>query len=371
MDDPHAAAVARTEAYLKEKLDTLRRRDNIRDFVQGIKDSECWPYPEGQHGHVKAALTLDTSGYEQVAIKPLLHMFLRKIKLEYILLEVVTISTDEAAQKLVNLTMKLAPEHGPNYCQEDVEELAGAKDRTKVNAILTPSDLRILRSALSHRFQWVVDKVNSVNYLREKAYRKHLNCIGFVVSDDEDEMASTRELDDSGSESEPNEYQSKDDEVSDDETGDQSTFGSDSELAEDNSRPPPKLRADTSVTLQAKSTTIDAALPNALAVKGAAGNKSHHESQATHKRKADSRLEEAKPSKRSRLTLLKKELDVCLEESSGLASAMSTGRYEDFYTVGEMFSAVGGALGTISKFIDEGVEAEPGVASVKDEQQVA
>lgn len=190
MDDPHAAAVARTEAYLKEKLDTLRRRDNIRDFVQGIKDSECWPYPEGQHGHVKAALTLDTSGYEQVAIKPLLHMFLRKIKLEYILLEVVTISTDEAAQKLVNLTMKLAPEHGPNYCQEDVEELAGAKDRTKVNAILTPSDLRTLRSALSHRFQWVVDKVNSVNYLREKAYRKHLNCIGFVVSDDEDEMAS-------------------------------------------------------------------------------------------------------------------------------------------------------------------------------------
>ena len=45
---PHTALCKITMDRLATILAYLRSRDNIRDFIDGLEDSECWPYPGGE-----------------------------------------------------------------------------------------------------------------------------------------------------------------------------------------------------------------------------------------------------------------------------------------------------------------------------------
>lgn len=158
--------------YLAEMLATLRRRDNIRDFVKGLHPSECWPYPEGQNGHPVAAFSGNDLQPEMVYIKPMKNMPLRRVKLESVTYR----------RTLVNFTIKILPELGPSYCQEESDILDHAVHHS--NAELEPSSVRDLRSALLDRYEWVNSKVSSVNYQPEKVFRQVNDNVDIDVSSD-------------------------------------------------------------------------------------------------------------------------------------------------------------------------------------------
>ena len=148
-------------------LKNLRRRDNIRDFIDGLDDSECWPYPNGETYSIPAdnkCLCCD----EPIMVG----VELRKDKLDELTrLHLINVyryhplaNLDRGRQDqadLTDLSIELCPEEGSgsysvSYEAVDKMERAAAP---KLNL----RDVAVIRSAFIHRHEWVLNKLHSVN----------------------------------------------------------------------------------------------------------------------------------------------------------------------------------------------------------------
>ncbi|KAJ9627296.1 hypothetical protein H2203_003758 [Taxawa tesnikishii (nom. ined.)] len=160
------------ELFLALK-DCLRRRDNLSYFVDGLVRTEIYPYPSGQLV-AQAAMSV---AYQEVRIRPdKLH--------ELLTLELTDAQYHiEGEIKLADMTISLSPEDGVGaYTLEvhNIREIPRIEARgpdTEVydshrlqnlpTRLLTEPHVEQLRLALWSRYDWVTDKVNYINDLRQ------------------------------------------------------------------------------------------------------------------------------------------------------------------------------------------------------------
>lgn len=174
----------------------LRRRDNIRHFVAGLEDSECWPYPEHQNGASVAAAPdlVDEDGnpivYE-VAVD-----VAKRDELTVLYLPNVNRPMFQAVPPqttLVDLAVELMPADGPGAYVLDYEIVEGPESRAEAPQ-LSMEEVNELRSSFMHRYDWVASKVHSVNLERQAAIDELLDESDNDSSSEstEDEVATTQ-----------------------------------------------------------------------------------------------------------------------------------------------------------------------------------
>ena len=149
----------------------LRRRDNIRYFVEGLEDSECWPYLEHQNGApVAANFFSDEDGktpvFFEVAVR-------RETLDELTILHLPNVKRTigrhlPPSATLVDLAIELTPEDGSGAYTLDYEIVEEPESRDKA-PLLYMNAVNELRSAFMHRYEWVASKVHSVNLARQAA----------------------------------------------------------------------------------------------------------------------------------------------------------------------------------------------------------
>lgn len=156
------------------RLDTilrnLRRRDNIRDFVDDLIDTECWPYPRGKSLPIALAAFDEPVGFREGAMEELTSLYL--INVERYFPNISISDSDpvkEQTSELVDVLIELSPEDGPGAYTVTYEP-ADKKVRSAAETI-NLKDVATLRSAFMHRFEWVCNKIESVNRERFEAWR--------------------------------------------------------------------------------------------------------------------------------------------------------------------------------------------------------
>lgn len=158
---------ARFETLLKN----FRRRDNIRDFIDGLHDSECWPYTEGEGRPIPATFDFwDAPIVFEVKLRgekvhELMHLYLIDVQRYHPL--VISDPTSLAKADTTDVTIELCPEEGLGAYTVSYE----AADHSERFAApkLDLHDVSVLRSAFIHRHEWVINKFSAVNRGRLEA----------------------------------------------------------------------------------------------------------------------------------------------------------------------------------------------------------
>jgi hypothetical protein len=166
-------------------LQNLRRRYNIRDFICGMEDTECWPYPDGETRPIAATCPCcDEPLDAEVHLRPD-HTLAPFSK------------SDHTRGELTDVSIELCPEEGlgayaVSYeAADEVERI----DAPKLNL----HHVGTIRSAFMHRYEWVVNKLHSVNRDRLNASRKFVSEYVYeheACSDDERSEAPLSEEED-------------------------------------------------------------------------------------------------------------------------------------------------------------------------------
>lgn len=170
--EPPVPASFRPELRERSELvcQTFRRRDNIRHFVSGLEDSECWPYPQAQNGQSVSPIFGDDDdpALVQVAVKPEMVQELKVLALANVWWDSPAILGGPGPsnrETLVDVTIELSPEDGIGaYIMdcEPVENIMGRAHTMKLGMC----EVRFARSAFMHRYEWVANKIESVNQSR-------------------------------------------------------------------------------------------------------------------------------------------------------------------------------------------------------------
>jgi hypothetical protein len=156
-------------------LANLRRRDNIREFIDGLEDSECWPYPDGETQPIPAMPEYcDCCGesrkpevvIREDKIEELTHLFLINVHRYHALAPFNRGNRHEAP--LTDVTIELCPEEGPGAytVSYEVVESSQRGDAPRLDL----HDVATIRSAFMHRYEWVINKLHSVKEDRREAW---------------------------------------------------------------------------------------------------------------------------------------------------------------------------------------------------------
>jgi hypothetical protein len=155
-------------------LHNLRRRDNIRDFIRGLEDSECWPYPNGEALPIAATcpccddpIMADVT-LRQDKVEELTHLYLINV---YRYHNLAPFSKgDHTRGELTDVSIELCPEEGLGAYTVSYE---AANEVERIEAPkLNLHHVATIRSAFMHRYEWVVNKLHSVNRDRLNAGRR-------------------------------------------------------------------------------------------------------------------------------------------------------------------------------------------------------
>ena len=155
-------------------LANLRRRDNIRDFIDGLKDSEYWPYPEGESRPIAATPDFcDCCGepstpevvFRKDKIEELTHLFLTNVYRYHALAPFNRGNKHEAP--LTDVSIELCPEEGSGAYAVSYEVVEKAQRRDA--PCLDLADVATIRSAFMDRYEWVTNKFHSVKEDRREA----------------------------------------------------------------------------------------------------------------------------------------------------------------------------------------------------------
>ena len=155
-------------------LANFRRRDNIRDFIDGLEDSECWPYPDGETAPIPAMPEYGgccgESRKPEVVIREdkieeLTHLFLINVRRYHALAPFNRGNKYEAP--FTDVSIELCPEEGPgaytvSYEVVDYSQRCDAPD-------LDLHDVATIRSAFMHRYEWVASKIYNAHEARQQA----------------------------------------------------------------------------------------------------------------------------------------------------------------------------------------------------------
>jgi hypothetical protein len=188
-----------------DRLDTilqnLRRRDNIRDFIDDLEDCECWPYPDGEtrpRAPIPGCPCCENPLVEEVypredKVEELTHLYLINVY-RYHTLAPFTKSGREQIE-LADISIELCPEEGLGayaVSYEAVDETQRV-DAPKLNL----HHVATIRSAFMHRYEWVINKAHSVNRDRRDAWSRWLAGDEHVaLSDDEQSQEPLSEEED-------------------------------------------------------------------------------------------------------------------------------------------------------------------------------
>jgi len=136
-------------------MSILRKRDNIEDFVFGLVSTEIFPYPEGKH----SALPATTVAFQRVMLRESESRVLTGLRVVLPQCE-----EDKQAQKKRSFVeIKLLPQEGEGCYTEDVNELFTSNP---TDPGVTADQQKQLRYALWARYDWVMNKIATVNELR-------------------------------------------------------------------------------------------------------------------------------------------------------------------------------------------------------------
>lgn len=160
-------------ARLARILRNLRRRDNIRDFIDGLHDSECWPYPDGETLPIAATHECDCCDGPMMVeatlrgdrLEELTHLFIINVYHYHPLAAVDKRRQDQA--DLTDVSIELCPEEGSGAYSVSYERVDKAERLATVK--LNLHDVAAIRSAFIHRHEWVLNKLHSVNHDRLEA----------------------------------------------------------------------------------------------------------------------------------------------------------------------------------------------------------
>lgn len=172
-------------------LHDLRRRDNIREFIDGLEDSECWPYPNDEYHSIPAAPTCsycDEPCFEEAdlradKVKELTHLYITDV-LRYHPLAPMNRRNKHHAE-LTDVCLEMCPEEGPGAYAVSYEVI------DKVDRVAAPKldlhNVATIRSAFMHRYEWVVNKVHTVNDDRLEAWKRAKAGMEHIASSDEEQ----------------------------------------------------------------------------------------------------------------------------------------------------------------------------------------
>lgn len=136
---------------------SLRRRDNLGYFVDGLAETEIFPYPDGEKDPIpKACLA-----YEEVTVCPERWPEVLKFSLQDVQ------ASRLSDKELTNTTICLCPESGHGAYTEDNDPISTAPSKLHRADILTQKDMERIRSAMWGRHDWILEKVAFINELRE------------------------------------------------------------------------------------------------------------------------------------------------------------------------------------------------------------
>ena len=160
-------------------LANLRRRDNIRDFIDGLEDSECWPYPDGESRSIapspefcnccgEPSTELSEVVLRKDRIEELTHLFLTNVYRYHALAPFNRGNVYEAP--LTDVSIELGPEEGAGAYAVSYEVVDKAQRRDAPTIDLR--DVATIRSAFMHRYEWVINKFHNVKEDRRDAWEK-------------------------------------------------------------------------------------------------------------------------------------------------------------------------------------------------------
>lgn len=174
---PHTALCKTTMDRLATILANFRRRDNIRDFIDGLEDSERWPYPDGESRPIAATPQLcdccGESSLSQVVVRKdkieeLTHLFLTNVYRYHALAPFNRSNKYEAP--LTDVYIELCPEEGLGAYAVSYEVVD--KSQRRYAPCLNLRDVAAIRSAFMHRYEWVINKFHSAKEDRRDAWEK-------------------------------------------------------------------------------------------------------------------------------------------------------------------------------------------------------
>lgn len=147
-------------AKLEELIKKLRRRDNLEDFVDGLIETEIYPYPSGQKTIVPATYI----PVQDVCIKTGAAAILTTIEIRGI---PPPIGSDT---KFVysDVTMTLTPQDGVGTYE--MEYQWPSKLREDAPTPPTRQDFERIRMAMWARYEWVLERIDWINRLRNEAH---------------------------------------------------------------------------------------------------------------------------------------------------------------------------------------------------------
>ncbi|KAF1346848.1 hypothetical protein BDV97DRAFT_400740 [Delphinella strobiligena] len=140
---------------LKSLKQTLRRRDNLEDFIDGVIETEMFPYPGGMREVVPATyvpvqeITWKAGAFEQLTTTTI-------TAVKYML---------DGVDRHVNVTMTLTPYDGIGTYEMEYDMI---KETTE-DTTWSQADLETVRMAMWARYEWVKEKVEYINHLRWEA----------------------------------------------------------------------------------------------------------------------------------------------------------------------------------------------------------
>jgi len=155
-------------------LTNLRRRDNIRNFISGLEDSECWPYPDGETQSIPPVTqycvccgepSVDEVMLREDKIGELTHIFPTNVYRRHAFAPSNRGRKHQAA--LTDVSIELCPEEGPGAYAVSYEVVDEVQRRGA--PCLDPRDVATIRSAFMHRYEWVINKLHSVEEDRRDA----------------------------------------------------------------------------------------------------------------------------------------------------------------------------------------------------------
>lgn len=134
----------------------LHRRDNLVDFVDGLIETEVFPYPDGQRQVIAATYV----PVQEVTWKPGALDELTKLKVLGVKQRL------DGIEKAVNMDITLTPDQGVGT-YEVVYDVLKADSATET--LMGNKDVERIRMAMWARYDWVSEKVAEINYLRWEA----------------------------------------------------------------------------------------------------------------------------------------------------------------------------------------------------------
>lgn len=164
----YGSKLTRFETILKN----FRRRDNIRDFISGLQDTECWPYPAGEEHPIPATFedwegpTMVEAKLREEKVHELVCLYLINVQRYHPLAPFFGRGIENG--EVADVSVELCPEEGPGAYAVDYE-VVDRTERSEDN-MLNTQEAATIRSAFMHRHDWVISKLQSVNRDRVEAW---------------------------------------------------------------------------------------------------------------------------------------------------------------------------------------------------------